>query len=78
VDTVVQVGDKLRYIVYSFPTSLATQTLQLYSGTSLKGLSELRTQYKNLELPIKDKFCSPNDTMLIHFYLWKRKTSIYI
>ena len=26
-----------------------------YSGTSLKGLSKLRTQYKNL--PIKDKFC---------------------
>jgi len=46
-----------------------------YSGTSLKGLSELRMQYKNL--PIKDKFCSPNGTkfcspngtMLIHFYL---------
>jgi len=38
-----------------------------YSGTSLKGLSELRTQYKNL--PIKEKFCSSNGTMLIHFYL---------
>jgi len=37
----------------------------LYNGTSLKGLSLLRTQYKNL--PIKDKFCRPNGTMLIHF-----------
>jgi len=46
----------------------------MYSGTSLTGLSELRTQHKNL--PIKDKFCSPNGTMPIHFYLWKRKTSI--
>ena len=34
------------------------------SGTYLKGLSKLRTN-----LPIKDKFCSPNGTMLIHFYL---------
>ena len=39
-----------------------------YSGTSLKGLSEFRTQYKK-NLPIKDMFCSPNGTMLIHFYL---------
>ena len=38
----------------------------LYSGTSLKGLSKLRTQYKTL--PIMDMFCSPNGTMLIHFY----------
>jgi len=30
---------------------------------------------KNREL-WQDKFCSPNGTMLIHFYLWKRKTSI--
>ena len=42
-----------------------TMFICVYSGTSLKGLSELRTQYKNL--PIKDKFCSPNGTMLIHF-----------
>jgi len=39
-----------------------------YSGTSLKGLSVLRTQYKK-NLPIKDKFYSPIGTMLIHFYL---------
>ena len=38
--------------------------IDMYSGTSLKGLSELT---KNL--PIKDEFCSPNGTMLIHFYL---------
>ena len=44
-----------------------------YSGTSLKGLSELRTQYK--KPPIKDKFCSPNGAMLIHFYLWKSITA---
>jgi len=42
-------------------------TILDYSGTSLKGLSELRTYTKNL--PIKDKFYSPNGTMLIHFYL---------
>jgi len=36
-----------------------------YGGISLKGLFELSTQYKK----IKDKFCSPNGTMLIHFYL---------
>jgi len=51
--------------------SISTPSLKdIYSGTSLKGLSELRTQYKKLPyIIIKDKFCSPNGTMLIHFYL---------
>jgi len=42
-----------------------------YSGTSLKGLrikDTIQKKNQKKKLPIKDKFCSPNGTMLIHFY----------
>jgi len=53
--------------------SFTIKVEMVYSGTSLKGLSKLRTQYK--KLPIEDKFCSPNGTTLIHFTS-ERETSI--
>jgi len=49
---------------------LATQCQSsIYSGTSLKELSELRTHAVQKNLPI-NRFCSPNGTMLIPFYLY--------
>jgi len=69
------IQDENTELCFIFCSARSVLFFPLYSGTSLKGLSKLRTQYKNL--PIKDKFCSPNGTMLICFYLWKRKTSIW-
>jgi len=43
--------------------------------TSLKGLSKLRTQYKNL--PIKDKFCSPK-WYCANTFLSLKEESLYI
>jgi len=48
--------------------SIASFKIETTVEPLLKELSKLRTQYKK-NLPIKDKFCSPNGTMLIHFYL---------
>ena len=63
---------KLIYYIFTKLLSYTVINFCENTETSLKGHSE--KGHNTFNLSIKDKYCGPNSTMAIQFYLLKRTT----